>query len=150
MASKKRITKELTELSNEPVPGITIEAKEDNIYKWTAKLEGPASSPYAGGTFLVDVDFPIEYPFKGPKVRFATRIYHPNVDEGGNLCVGILKSEAWKPSTKASTILLSILQLLEEPNPDDALVASIAEVYNNDRAKFNKTAQEHTKKYATA
>ena len=75
--------------------------------------------------FLVDVDFPIEYPFKGPKVRFATRIYHPNVDEGGSesaayarlrarrwlnsallctdLCVGILKSEAWKPSTKAAT-----------------------------------------------
>ncbi|KAN0066165.1 hypothetical protein ACQY0O_000259 [Thecaphora frezii] len=150
MASSKRITKELAELNSEPLQGIAIEPKEDNIYKWTAKIEGPADSPYAGGTFLVDVDFPIEYPFKGPKVRFATRIYHPNVDEGGNLCVGILKSEAWKPSTKAATILLSVRQLLEEPNPDDALVASIAEVYNNDKPKFIKTAQEHTKKYASA
>ncbi|PWN48883.1 putative UBC5-E2 ubiquitin-conjugating enzyme [Violaceomyces palustris] len=150
MASSKRITKELTDLANEPLQGVTVEPKEDNIYKWIAKLEGQASSPYAGGTFLVDVDFPIEYPFKGPKVKFSTRIFHPNVDEGGNLCVGILKSEAWKPSTKAATILLSILQLLEEPNPDDALVASIADMYNNDRAKFNKTAQEYTKKYASA
>ncbi|CDU23274.1 probable UBC5-E2 ubiquitin-conjugating enzyme [Sporisorium scitamineum] len=150
MASSKRIGKELADLTKEPVDGITVEPKEDNIYKWTAKLQGPANSPYAGGTFLVDMDFPIEYPFKSPKVRFNTRIYHPNIDEGGNLCVGIIKSEAWKPSTKAVTILLSILQLLEEPNPDDALVASIAELYNTDRAKFDKTAQEYTKKYASA
>ncbi|PWY99140.1 putative UBC5-E2 ubiquitin-conjugating enzyme [Testicularia cyperi] len=150
MASSKRIGKELADLTTSPVDGITVEPKEDNIYKWTAKLQGPANSPYAGGIFLIDMDFPIEYPFKSPKVRFATRVYHPNIDEGGNLCVGILKSEAWKPSTKAVTILLSILQLLEEPNPDDALVASIAELYNTDRAKFDKTAQEYTKKYASA
>ncbi|CCF51123.1 hypothetical protein NDA11_000362 [Ustilago hordei] len=150
MASAKRIGKELADLTREPVEGIAVEPKEDNIYKWTAKLTGPVKGPYAGGTFLLDVDFPIEYPFKSPKVRFNTPIYHPNIDEGGNLCVGILKSEAWKPSTKAVTILLSILQLLEEPNPDDALVASIAELYNTDRAKFDKTAQEYTKKYASA
>ncbi|KAJ9476530.1 Ubiquitin-conjugating enzyme E2-16 kDa [Pseudozyma hubeiensis] len=150
MASSKRIGKELADLTKEPIAGIAVEPKEDNIYKWVAKLQGPAKSPYAGGTFLVDMDFPIEYPFKSPKVKFNTRIYHPNIDEGGNLCVGILKSEAWKPSTKAVTILLSILQLLEEPNPDDALVASIAELYNTDKAKFDKTAQEYTKKYASA
>lgn len=146
MASSKRIGKELADLTKEPIDGITVEPKEDNIYKWTAKLQGPTKSPYAGGVFLVDMDFPIEYPFKSPKVKFNTRVYHPNIDESGNLCVGILKSEAWKPSTKAVTILLSILQLLEEPNPDDALVASIAELYNTDRSKFDKTAQEYTKK----
>ncbi|SNX81978.1 probable UBC5 - E2 ubiquitin-conjugating enzyme [Melanopsichium pennsylvanicum] len=150
MASSKRIGKELVDLTKEPVDGITVEPKENNIYKWTAKIQGPPNSPYAGGTFLVDMDFPIEYPFKSPKVRFNTRIYHPNIDEGGNLCVGILKSEAWKPSTKAVTILLSILQLLEEPNPDDALIASVAKLYNTDRAKFNKTAEEYAKKYASA
>lgn len=84
MASSKRIAKELGDLTKEPVQGITVEPKEDNIYKWTAKLQGPAESPYAGGTFLVDVDFPIEYPFKSPKVRFSTRIYHPNIDEAGS------------------------------------------------------------------
>nr|CDI51569.1 probable UBC5-E2 ubiquitin-conjugating enzyme [Melanopsichium pennsylvanicum 4] len=130
MASSKRIGKELVDLTKEPVDGITVEPKENNIYKWTAKIQGPPNSPYAGGTFLVDMDFPIEYPFKSPKVRFNTRIYHPNIDEGG--------------------ILLSILQLLEEPNPDDALIASVAKLYNTDRAKFNKTAEEYAKKYASA
>lgn len=86
MASSKRISKELADLTKDPIDGITVEPKEDNIYKWTAKLQGPAKSPYAGGTFLVDMDFPIEYPFKSPKVRFNTRIYHPNIDDGGSKC----------------------------------------------------------------
>lgn len=84
MASSKRIAKELGDLTKEPVEGITVEPKEDNIYKWTASLQGPAKSPYAGGVFLVDMDFPIEYPFKSPKVRLNTRIYHPNIDESGS------------------------------------------------------------------
>lgn len=63
----------------------------------------PASTPYAQGTFDLAVDFPIEYPFKGPKVRFLTPVYHPNIDNDGNICIGVLKSEAWKPSTKAIT-----------------------------------------------
>lgn len=95
------------------------------------------------------IEFPVEYPFKGPRVRFVTKLYHPNVDDDGNMCVGLLKSEAWKPSTKASTVLQSIQSLLAEPNPDDALVSSIAEVYNQDRAQYNKTAAEWTKKHAS-
>lgn len=63
----------------------------------------PSSTPYQGGTFEVAIDFPIEYPFKGPKLRFLTPVYHPNVDKDGNMCVGVIKAEAWKPSTKAST-----------------------------------------------
>lgn len=63
--------------------------------------------------------------------------------------MGLLKSEAWKPSTKIEQILRALVQLLQEPNPDDALVASIAEVYNQDRAAFNKTAQEWVKKFAS-
>lgn len=92
-------------------------------------IEGPAESAHAGGKFELSLEFPIEYPFRAPKVKFNTRIYHPNVDDSGNLCVGLLKSESWKPSTKASTVLLTIEQLIAEPDPDDALVASIGTSY---------------------
>lgn len=70
-------------------------------------VTGPAGSSYSGGKFKLQVDFPIEYPFKAPRVKFNTKIYHPNVDDGGNMCVGILKSDAWKPSTKAQTSVFS-------------------------------------------
>lgn len=94
---------ELAELTKEPLDGIAIAADDSNIYQWTAIIEGPSDSPYKGGHFKLAVDFPVEYPFKGPKVKFLTKIYHPNIDADGNLCLGILKSEAWKPSTKAAT-----------------------------------------------
>ncbi|KAL9936244.1 hypothetical protein V8E36_005086 [Tilletia maclaganii] len=147
--SNKRLVKELADLHANPLDGITVDVADENIYKWVAKVEGPANTGYQGGVFELSLDFPIEYPFKTPKVKFNTQIYHPNVDDSGNLCIGLLKAEAWKPSTKASSILMAIAQLLAEPSPDDALVASIAELYKSDRAKFDKLAAEHTKKYAT-
>ncbi|KAE8266016.1 hypothetical protein A4X09_0g6334 [Tilletia walkeri] len=172
--SNKRLAKELADLNKTPLDGITVEVAEcvahdslrdqkvpeftgadcvftcfhsENIYKWVAKIEG-SNTAYHGGVFELSLEFPIEYPFKTPKVKFNTQIYHPNVDDSGNLCIGLLKAEAWKPSTKASSILMAIAQLLSEPSPDDALVASIAELYKSDRAKFDKTAAEYTKKYA--
>ncbi|CAD6887468.1 unnamed protein product [Tilletia controversa] len=146
--SNKRLVKELADLHNTPLDGISVEVAEDNIYKWTAKISG-SNTAYQGGVFELSLEFPIEYPFKTPKVKFNTQIYHPNVDDSGNLCVGLLKAEAWKPSTKASSILMAIAQLLSEPNTDDALVASIAELYKSDRPKFDKMAGEYTKKYAS-
>ncbi|PWN37701.1 UBC-like protein [Meira miltonrushii] len=112
-------------------------------------MKGPDNTPYAAGTFNLLVEFPVEYPFKGPKIRFQTPIYHPNVDAEGNMCVALLKSEAWKPSTKTATVLLAMRQLLLEPAIEDALVASIAEIYQQDKAQFDKLAAEHTKKHAT-
>ena len=56
--------------------------------------------PYNKGAFKIALAFPTDYPFKPPKVTFSTKIYHPNVDEHGAICIGILKGEAWKPATK--------------------------------------------------
>ncbi|RKO85105.1 putative ubiquitin-conjugating enzyme E2-16 kDa, partial [Blyttiomyces helicus] len=83
-------------------------------------------------------------------VKFVTKIYHPNIDEDGSICIGLLKTDEWKPATKLTHVLTALSQLLETPNPDDALQASIAEVYKTDRAKFTKTAKDWVKKYASA
>lgn len=148
-AATRRLTKELTDLQKDPPPNVAVFPDESNIFKWAATLKGPSTSAYAGGTFKLDITFPTEYPFKSPQVKFITRIYHPNVTEDGSLCIGLLKADAWKPSTKIDQVLRALVQLLEEPAPEDALVAAIAEVYLKDRPTFVKNAQEYVKKYAS-
>lgn len=59
-----------------------------------------ANSPYNKGAFKVMIDFPPEYPFKPPKLTFKTPIYHPNVDDKGQICLPIVMAENWKPATK--------------------------------------------------
>jgi ubiquitin-protein ligase len=70
-------------------------ANESDVHKWHVTLAGPPQSIYAGGTFAITIDLPTTYPFKPPLVKFATRIYHPNItnDSLGNICLAILKGE---------------------------------------------------------
>ncbi|KAI8369267.1 ubiquitin-conjugating enzyme/RWD-like protein [Radiomyces spectabilis] len=145
----KRIQRELADLTKNPPAGVSARASDDDVFKWEGTLLGPEDSPYAGGVFKLDIVFNVDYPFKPPSIKFATKIYHPNIDDDGSICVDLLKPDVWKPATKIAQVLVSISLLLQEPNPEDPLVASIAEVYNTNRPKFNKMAKEYVKKYAT-
>lgn len=108
---------------------------------------GPSDSPYAGGVFFLAIHFPTDYPFKAPKVNFTTRIYHPNINSNGSICLDILRDQ-WSPALTISKVLLSICSMLTDPNPDDPLVPEIAHVYKTDRARYDATAREWTRKYA--
>lgn len=83
-----------------------------------------------------------------PKVRFMTKIYHPNVDKLGRICLDILKDK-WSPALQIRTVLLSIQALLSAPNPDDPLANDVAEHWKNNEQQARATAMEWTKLYAT-
>lgn len=108
------------------------------------------SSPYHPGTFGLILSLPVDYPFKPPVLRFATRIYHPNVtnDSLGNICLGALKAENWKPSTKIAAVLEAVRSLLEEPQPDDPLEERIAEEYRSNREEWRRNVKTYVDKYA--
>ncbi|UYV72690.1 eff [Cordylochernes scorpioides] len=145
--SSKRITKELRELKNDPPAHCSAGPKQDDLYHWQATIMGPPDSPYQGGVFFLDINFPTDYPFKPPNVSFKTRIYHPNISPEGNICLDILK-QAWTPALTISKVLLSICSMLCDPNPDDPLVPEVATLYKKDRSKYNANATEWTRKYA--
>ena len=92
--------------------------------------------------------FPGDFPFKPPKIMFKTKIYHPNVDDDGSICMPLLKGDVWKPATSVVEILKEIEILLLNPNPDDPLRANIADVYKTNKAEFEREATEWTKRYA--
>ncbi|XWS13033.1 hypothetical protein CRYUN_Cryun36dG0002500 [Craigia yunnanensis] len=119
----------------------------EDMFHWQATIMGPSDSPYAGGVFLVTIHFPPDYPFKPPKVAFRTKVFHPNINSNGSICLDILK-EQWSPALTISKVLLSICSLLTDPNPDDPLVPEIAHMFKTDRAKYEATARSWTQKYA--
>ncbi|MBW0467728.1 hypothetical protein O181_007443 [Austropuccinia psidii MF-1] len=148
MSANRRIAKEYTDLQSNPIDNVTIEPDEHNVLHWTGVMQGPVGSCYEGGKFKMETTFPLEYPFKAPTIRFLTRIYHPNINNEGSLCLGLLKPDAWKPSIRIEHVLRAILNLLVEPNPEDAIVANAAELFTKDYALFKSTAQEYVRKYA--
>ncbi|CAN1158462.1 Ubiquitin-conjugating enzyme E2 28 [Linum perenne] len=90
------------------------------MFHWQATIMGPPDSPYSGGVFLVTIHFPPDYPFKPPKVAFRTKVFHPNINSNGSICLDILK-EQWSPALTIS---------------------------KTDRSKYETTARSWTQKYA--
>jgi ubiquitin-conjugating enzyme E2 N len=146
-ALTKRIVKESARLLQEPVPGIIATADEHNPRYFKVIIDGPSESPYEGGKFKVELFLPDEYPMAPPKVRFMTKLYHPNIDKLGRICLDILK-EKWSPALQIRTVLLSIQALLSAPNPDDFLDADVAEKWKADERGAKAIARDWTQKYA--
>eukprot|EP00760_Papus_ankaliazontas_P027242 PhM_4_TR322/c0_g1_i3/m.10299/K06689/UBE2D, UBC4, UBC5; ubiquitin-conjugating enzyme E2 D len=130
----KRIQRELADLQKDPPANTSAgPTTESDLLNWKATIIGPEDSPYAGGLFFLNIHFPTDYPFKPPKVSFTTKIYHPNINANGGICLDILKDQ-WSPALTISKVLLSICSLLTDPNPDDPLVPEIANAYKKDQA----------------
>lgn len=66
---------------------------EHNPRYFKVIIDGPSESPYEGGKFKVELFLPDEYPMAPPKVRFMTKLYHPNIDKLGRICLDILKGK---------------------------------------------------------
>lgn len=147
--SAKRIMKELNELERDPPSNCSAgPADSSDIYNWKATIIGPEDSPYAGGIFKLNIVFPVDYPFKPPTVTFENKVFHPNINSQGGICLDILKHQ-WSPALSIVKVLLSISSLLTDANPADPLVPEIARLYENNRAEFDKTAREWTLRYAS-
>ena len=148
MASAKRIAKELENIKKDPPLSCSAGPEGDDIFHWTATIMGPSNSPYQGGVFYLNIVFPQNYPFKPPKVTFITKVYHPNINSSGGICLDVLKDQ-WSPALTIDKILLSICSLLTNPNPEDPLVPDIANQYTNNRVAYDMTAREWTQYYAS-
>ncbi|XP_023793322.1 ubiquitin-conjugating enzyme E2 L3 isoform X1 [Cyanistes caeruleus] len=123
-----------------------IQVDEANLLTWQGLIV-PDNPPYDKGAFRIEINFPAEYPFKPPKITFKTKIYHPNIDEKGQVCLPVISAENWKPATKTDQVIQSLIALVNDPQPEHPLRADLAEEYSKDRKKFCKNAEEFTKKY---
>lgn len=127
---------------------VTASPVEGDLTHWKATLQGPEDTPYHGGVFEIDIKIPAEYPFTPPKMKFDTKIWHPNISsQTGCICLDVLGKE-WSPALTIRTALISIQALLSAPEPDDPQDAVVAEMYKKTPDVFRETAKNWTEIYA--
>ena len=92
-----RIKKELNEINKINIDDhqnliYSVSPSVTDIFVWDGFIFGPQGSPYQGGAFKISIIYPHDYPFRPPKITFKTRIFHPNINDTGAICLDILKS----------------------------------------------------------
>uniref|UniRef100_A0A914P733 UBC core domain-containing protein n=1 Tax=Panagrolaimus davidi TaxID=227884 RepID=A0A914P733_9BILA len=107
-----RLKSEFAKLKQDPPPLCYAEPiNNDDFFKWNAMIVGPPGTPYTGTAFFLRIEFAFEHPFKPPKIYFISRIYHPNIDEHGNICMDIL-STTWSPAYSVSKVIANHIILV--------------------------------------
>jgi ubiquitin-protein ligase len=140
--------KEFSGFKGEFPEGIaSVECSESNILQWSG-VAAPTAAPYDKHNWKFNLEFPSEYPFKPPKLKFVTPIYHPNFDEEGLICLDVINQDKWKPATKVKDILVALANILNAPEPSHPLRPELAEQFTNSRPAFDKAASDHADKNA--
>eukprot|EP00388_Colpodella_angusta_P020852 GDKJ01052522.1.p1 GENE.GDKJ01052522.1~~GDKJ01052522.1.p1 ORF type:complete len:199 (+),score=53.14 GDKJ01052522.1:37-633(+) len=148
----KRLLKELKDIETGAANGSDVTAKQidGNMFHWKGYIKGPEHTPFDGGLFIIDIIIPPEYPYNPPKMKFDTKIWHPNMSsQTGAICLDILKDE-WSPALTIRTALLSIQALLSAPVPESPQDNEVATMYKTSIEEYNAKAREWTQTFATA
>ena len=94
------------------------------------------------------MDFRDQYPFKCPKIKFMTKIYHPNIKQDtGDICAQAIENN-WVPTQNAKFLIETLISLLKTPNGDNPLELEIAQEWSNNKDLFNQKAAEFTAAHA--
>ena len=139
MSAMRRVSKELADIQSAPSAYFNVNVSETNLLHWEVVIKLDRE-PYNHTVYTISIDFPQEYPFKSPTMQFLTPIYHPNVDEKGQVCLSMTRDN-WKPSTKAVDMIDALLQLIHEPDLEHPLREELAIEFAKDRETFNKKAR---------
>ncbi|KAH9480093.1 Ubiquitin-conjugating enzyme E2 1 [Psilocybe cubensis] len=147
-ARLRRVNKEISDCKNDKTSQIKIELFDESPFHLKGSFPGPEGTPYEGGLFEVDIVIPDSYPFQPVKMKFITKVYHPNVSSAsGAICLDILK-DAWSPVLTLKSTLISLQSLLCSPEPNDPQDAEVAKHYMTSKSSFEETATYWTQIYA--
>merc|ERR1719456_316934 len=128
-----RMQKELDEMELPPQVRIDFPDK-NNLMSFQISI-APDEGLWKGACYTFVFNVAPLYPHEAPKVKCETKIYHPNIDLQGNVCLNILR-EDWKPVLSISSVVYGLLYLFLEPNPADPLNHEAAEILRSNRPEF--------------
>ena len=150
-----RLLKEFKELQSAKTQDKEIQlslADDADIFVWTATILGPEGSPYENGRFELSLKCPPSYPLAPPKVLFVTPVFHPNVlFKTGEICLDILKPDAWTPAWTLQSVCRAVAALLSHPEADSPLNCDAGNlIRNGDGRGFKSMAKMYTAIHATS
>ena len=106
----------------------------------TMDLTRESDSIWKGGRYNFTIRVPNEYPHKAPVVHCDTPVYHPNIDTEGNVCLNILRAD-WKPVLDIGNVIMGLIFLFLEPNPNDPLNHEAAAEFRENQNRFKQNVQ---------
>jgi len=136
-----RLMTELSGLDLSAVPGVEISHPDKRNQKVFDVTVVPQDGLWKGAKFKFVVKTPNGYPHDPPGVTCDTRVYHPNIDLQGKVCLNILRAE-WNPCLGIQHVLMGLMTLFLEPNADDPLNREAADLMVNDKKKFEKNVYD--------
>ena len=135
---KIHLTKEMPQIIRDlpgNVPQARLIRKTDSIMDFEVEYTPDSGSYWSGGKYLFSFHFPDDFPFNPPKVMCKTKIYHPNIDYDGNVCLNLLK-DGWNATYTAVNCIAGIYYLFVEPNPNDPLNHDVAKIMRDNIEQF--------------
>ncbi|KAJ3362088.1 ubiquitin-conjugating enzyme E2 2 [Allomyces macrogynus ATCC 38327] len=135
--TRRRLMRDFKRLQTDPPAGVSGAPCPDNIMTWNAVIFGPPDTPFEDGTFKLVMEFDETYPNKPPKVKFVSKMFHPNVYANGDLCLDILQNR-WSPTFDVAAILTSIQSLLHDPNPNSPANVEAAQLFRENIKEYQK------------
>eukprot|EP00759_Apiculatamorpha_spiralis_P058961 PhF_6_TR9513/c0_g1_i1/m.14827/K10575/UBE2G1, UBC7; ubiquitin-conjugating enzyme E2 G1 len=150
---------QLKELRTNPIEGFSAGIRDDeNPFLWDVCLLGPSGTILEGGIFNATLEFTTDYPNMPPTMKFLTPMWHPNIYPDGKVCISILHApgndafgyesaaERWSPVHSVSTILLSVISMLNSPNDESPANVEAAIQWRNDRAGYERKVKQLTRR----
>ncbi|CAK1544364.1 unnamed protein product [Leptosia nina] len=145
----KLLVKEVQEMNENLPVTCSVHFEDANVLSEFILTVEPDEGYWDGGKFTFSVFVTEDYNMAPPKVKCLTRLWHPNINLDGDICLSLLRQTSidehgWAPTRRLKDVVWGLNSLFTDLlNFDDPLNIEAAEMYKKDKVEFQTKVQEY-------